>query len=221
MPRQQRHYRRTSSLPDRNHKNMSVTSKQLMMLVGLLLICFSVNFCLMVNESSREDTPDFELLAGLTKTFFRKNSEGAPVCDAIHASNITYTLVTQMSIDQFWLANRHCRRWKGPISMAVVTGRKSSEDLMRFLEEKGCNTSQISIEVVQDIHSKHGHSKRQNVSFRLRRHRLFGFRQICTMSFIWKASARHWQRTPSWHSYCRPLPFPRTIDATIKTVPIK
>mmetsp|Transcript_101485 Transcript_101485/g.152028 ORF Transcript_101485/g.152028 Transcript_101485/m.152028 type:complete len:466 (+) Transcript_101485:94-1491(+) len=166
MPRQHSQCERRPSIQDRSLCSMSGTTKHLMMFVALLLMCFSVNFCLIVTETAHEETPDFNLLSGLTKTFFHKHSEGAPVCSAMDPKNITYTLVTQMSIDRFWLANRHCRRWKGPISMAVVTGRQSSEDLMRRLQEKGCDTSLITIEAVQNIHSEYAVNTLRNMAIR-------------------------------------------------------
>ena len=154
--------------------------RTIMLSAAFLVMCYSINFCIIVHQSTGGgsplfgfgasdddgDAPDFELMAGLTKTFFHKQTADAPMCDPLSASNITYTLVTQMSIDRFWLASRHCKRWKGPISMAVVTGKKTSQDLMHGLESKGCNTSQITVEAIQNIHGEYAVNTLRNMALR-------------------------------------------------------
>ena len=105
------HHQQQQHNHHQHRSNGTMRSRNWLVLsVIFLMFCFSINLCIIVNESSREafedmDTtqPDFDLMAGLTKTWFRNIFEGAPTCDPIDAKDISYTLVTQMSMDRFWL----------------------------------------------------------------------------------------------------------------------
>lgn len=95
------------------------------------------------NESKLESAPvDIPQFARLTNN--------APPCTPISPSEISFTLVTQASDERLWMLIEHCRRWAGPISLAVYTNN-STEDIRSYLETgcKTCNTTNLDSSVSQ------------------------------------------------------------------------
>jgi hypothetical protein len=86
-----------------------------------------------------------------TTTTFERHYPGAPPCSPIiDPSQISFTLVTQSSMNRLWLMQRHCELWKGPISVAVLTGKSSAEMITERLTSLGCQDVTVSVLHEQD-----------------------------------------------------------------------
>ena len=80
---------------------------------------------------------------------FRTRLDGAPPCTALASSDVTYTLVTQLSEDRLWMMGQHCRRWGtgAPISAVVYTDR-SPRDVEDRMVRDGCARDQLAVGTV-------------------------------------------------------------------------
>jgi hypothetical protein len=79
----------------------------------------------------------------------------APLCGdgttttTLHPSNISFTLVTQVSEDRLWMLTQHCHRWPGPISAAVFTDYSVAKIQQIITTENGaygrCQPDQVTV----------------------------------------------------------------------------
>lgn len=81
---------------------------------------------------------------------FQQEQHMAPSCSTpIHSSNITFTLVTQVSEDRLWMLTQHCHRWAGPISAAVFTDYSADKIQQIITTENGaygrCQQGQVTV----------------------------------------------------------------------------
>jgi hypothetical protein len=72
-----------------------------------------------------------------------------PMCTALKATDVSYTLVTQFSHDRLWMMEQHCARWGShPISIAVLTN-KTASIIHQELTAMGCLSEQyISVQTL-------------------------------------------------------------------------
>lgn len=92
-------------------------------------------------------------------TFERFSAVGTgPMCTALKAADVSYTLVTQFSHDRLWMMEQHCQRWgTHPISIAVLSN-KTASSIHKELTAMGCLSEQyISVQTLslQDSSSEH------------------------------------------------------------------
>jgi hypothetical protein len=77
--------------------------------------------------------------------YFEQFSEYAPTCRRISADEMAFTLVTQSSENRLWLMKHHCDRWKGKISIAVLSNR-TREKVSRDMESLwNCAPGQVEV----------------------------------------------------------------------------
>lgn len=81
---------------------------------------------------------------------FQQEQHMAPSCSTpVHPSNITFTLVTQVSEDRLWMLTQHCHRWAGPISAAVFTDYSADKIQQIITTENGaygrCQQDQVTV----------------------------------------------------------------------------
>jgi hypothetical protein len=70
-----------------------------------------------------------------------------PMCTALKAADVSYTLVTQFSHDRMWMMEQHCERWgPHPMSIAVLTN-KTASSIHQELTAMGCPLSEQFISV--------------------------------------------------------------------------
>jgi hypothetical protein len=81
---------------------------------------------------------------------FQKFSNSAPICTPIDQKQVSYTLVTQFSIDRLWMMEYHCKRWgsSSPISVAVLTNQTRSQTLDSILR-LGCDPDQLTVQTLE------------------------------------------------------------------------
>lgn len=83
--------------------------------------------------------------------FFKRYTEGAPECtEVVDPAEVTFTLVTQLSLNRLWMMEQHCARWKHDISVAVYLGKDATETsvtLHNQLVNMGCS-EQINVQTV-------------------------------------------------------------------------
>lgn len=102
----------------------------------------------------------------LTNLTFHQYSDNAPTCHYIPSNNISFTLVTQLSLNRLWMMEHHCTRWSmsswyypednmnktlHPISMAVFVGDNTSvtlEWIYHELEAMECPIEAITVETL-------------------------------------------------------------------------
>jgi hypothetical protein len=81
----------------------------------------------------------------------RESIGAAPQCSQLSLlpHNINFTLVTQCDENRVLLAATQCTRWKGPLSLAVLTNR-TSHDIIETLVNagRGCKREQIMVHTV-------------------------------------------------------------------------
>jgi len=86
---------------------------------------------------------------------FQTTIPNAPPCNPLQPSDVTFTLVTQLSFNRLWMMEEHCKRWgNNPISIAVYIGKDVMEShdydrpyLLKFLVDKyKCHASQFTTE---------------------------------------------------------------------------
>jgi hypothetical protein len=85
-----------------------------------------------------------------TSRFERFSAVGTgPMCTALQADDVSYTLVTQFSHDRLWMMEQHCERWgPHPISIAVLTN-KTVSSIREELTAMGCLSEQyISVQTL-------------------------------------------------------------------------
>jgi len=81
-----------------------------------------------------------------TNNEFQTISNLAPVCNPLKPEDIHYTLATQVSTERLWMVPQHCKRWKGPISVAVFTSESIGEIHKKIGD--GCETGQLRIQTI-------------------------------------------------------------------------
>ena len=83
---------------------------------------------------------------------FQKFTLSAPVCSGkrIHAIDVSYTLVTQLSSDRLWMMEYHCQRWgpDNPISIAILSNQTYEEITDLLIDEYHCQGSQLTVQVL-------------------------------------------------------------------------
>lgn len=117
-------------------------------------------------EDVNDDNNDVAISANTTTTkdnntpvvvaasSFQRTSDQAPMCNAIDANDINYTLVTQLSEDRLWMVSQHCSRWSGPISIAIFTD-KSVDEIHKVIDEESainggiaCSKGQVTTNTI-------------------------------------------------------------------------
>lgn len=96
--------------------------------------------------------------------FQAKYFKEAPACSPIDPENVSFTLVTQASLDRLWILQHHCQRWPAPrpISIAVylpppddtttaeTTTEVTPESIARQLDEDfQCDTSRMTVTLLR------------------------------------------------------------------------
>mmetsp|Transcript_32256 Transcript_32256/g.74267 ORF Transcript_32256/g.74267 Transcript_32256/m.74267 type:complete len:466 (-) Transcript_32256:397-1794(-) len=79
---------------------------------------------------------------------FKRKSTLAPECTPLKPEEVHYTLVTQVSTERVWMLKHHCKRWKGPISIAAFTNRSIADIHNEITVHDGCDTGQVHIQTV-------------------------------------------------------------------------
>ena len=84
-----------------------------------------------------------------TSTTFERYTLAAPECVHIAPDDVTFTLVTQLSMDRLWMMQYHCERWGpvSPMSVAVLTNQTAvqTRDALIAL---GCHQDTLSVQTM-------------------------------------------------------------------------
>jgi Glycosyl-transferase for dystroglycan len=82
-------------------------------------------------------------------TDFQRYSEKAPLCTPLTVSQVSYTLVTQLSIDRLWMMKYHCDRWgsSSPISVAILTNQTTANTKQALLQ-MGCPSKTLTVQTL-------------------------------------------------------------------------
>jgi hypothetical protein len=81
--------------------------------------------------------------------------EQSPECRPLAVEQVSFTLVTQASLDRLWIMQHHCQRWPAPhpISIAVFLPPDSSQtedDIANDLDGRwGCDLSRMTVTVLK------------------------------------------------------------------------
>jgi hypothetical protein len=151
----------------------SLAFRRRIRLVSLVcLVTFFMGACLYMvgNRSMQEEQEPFQKYQGAavpeqepfhryksvaipekqeTQEKFERISTQAPMCTALQASDVSYTLVTQFSHDRLWMMEQHCARWgPHPISIAVLTNETVSS-ILQELMDLGCPRKQLFVQTLQ------------------------------------------------------------------------
>ena len=81
---------------------------------------------------------------------FQLYSESAPLCAQLHAEEVDFTLVIQMSSDRLWMMEHHCQRW-GPnnkISLAVLSNETWQETIKVLVDDLHCDSTQLTLTIL-------------------------------------------------------------------------
>jgi hypothetical protein len=83
---------------------------------------------------------------------FERHTAGAPECTPMTAEDVSFTLVTQVSLDRLWMMQYHCERWSydytSPISVAVLTNQTTLQT-RDALVSLGCHTDQLTVQTME------------------------------------------------------------------------
>ena len=81
---------------------------------------------------------------------FERYTPGAPECTAMMAKDISYTLVTQLSMDRIWMMKHHCQRWgnTAPISVAVLTNQTLLQTRAAIID-MGCDDEILKVQTMK------------------------------------------------------------------------
>jgi hypothetical protein len=78
---------------------------------------------------------------------FKMYSENAPLCEQLSVSQISFTLVTQLSSDRLWMMEYHCKRYPQAISIAVWTNN-TLQETRDELEAMDCDLSIVHVDII-------------------------------------------------------------------------
>ncbi|KAL7525027.1 hypothetical protein ACHAWF_001175 [Thalassiosira exigua] len=101
-------------------------------------------------RGSRVAEVSLSLLGTTAPGDFRPSNPGAPPCsDPLDATDVSYTLVSQLSHDRIWMVPHHCERWGSddPMLLAVFTDLTTKEVISQLVAE-GCSYGQLTVQTV-------------------------------------------------------------------------
>ena len=86
----------------------------------------------------------------LSEQKFERYTPGAPKCTAMTARYVSFTLVTQLSMDRIWMMQHHCKRWghAAPISVAVLTNQTLLQTREAIIN-LGCNADILTVQTIK------------------------------------------------------------------------
>lgn len=101
-------------------------------------------------EETTVDLSDISIFHTSIPNKFQFNNPIAPSCDIpLEESQVTFTLVTQLSDDRIWMIQHHCNRWgiTNPLSIVVFTDR-DAVDVKAQLVSEGCSPDHLTVQTV-------------------------------------------------------------------------
>ena len=92
---------------------------------------------------------ELSMFGNTSPSDFQRYTPNAPSCaEPLDATDVSYTLVSQLSNDRLWMVRYHCERWgDNPISIVVFSDR-SSDDIKTQLIREGCYEPGLTVQVV-------------------------------------------------------------------------
>ncbi|KAI2492308.1 Glycosyl-transferase for dystroglycan [Fragilaria crotonensis] len=99
------------------------------------------------SDSEQQDGP---MKVSEQQQQFERFTTGAPECTAMTADNVSFTLVTQLSMDRLWMMQHHCERWvhAASISVAVLTNQTTLQT-REALIDLGCQGDVLTVQTMK------------------------------------------------------------------------
>jgi hypothetical protein len=103
-----------------------------------------------VSDSGSDGKLHGETLKLSKEQQFERFTSGAPECTAMTADDVSFTLVTQLSMDRLWMMQHHCERWghAAPISVAVLTNQTTLQTRETIID-LGCHGGMLTVQTMK------------------------------------------------------------------------